>query len=216
MDKYFKENLIKELKEEKVSKEELGDLLEVAYRLSDLSYIKRSDNFKKAFLRKLNRENSQQRIFLPMSFPFAFALFILLIVGSTSIVYAQRSLPGEILYPLKRLSEKAVVNFKPDYKKEVLKRREEEVKNLTEQKKDPEIVKEAEKEYEEEFKKQDEEIKAQEKDDLNKSQEKTPETKNEDEEEHQQELKNQEEEVNKETENENQDEIKIEDSKDNN
>lgn len=171
MDKTFKENLIKELKKENLKKEEIDGLLRIATRLSDFSHVKRSDNVKKDFLKKLNISNSDNRNYSSIYFPFALALLILFVVSSTSLAYAQNSQPGELLYPLKRLSEKAIVNIKPDFKKEILKRREEEIKDLIEKKEDSETINEAKEEYKKELESSEEKIKEKEKKDLNKNKE---------------------------------------------
>lgn len=133
----FEKQLEQELIEQGASGEELRGLVEFKNKITKLSDMGRSDAFKRSYLQKLEeRENHRQlypqrRLFTPV---FLFALLILLFI--TGVVSAQNSLPGQILYPVKILSEDMMKIVNPSFKDEILKRRSEEIKTLTQEKKD--------------------------------------------------------------------------------
>lgn len=157
----FRNELLKELNQEGVSQKDAEELLQTAFSLSKLSTIRRSYEFKKLQARKISSiktNNSffivrvcrellsfklldssgkagfarriNKRVFIPI-----FAALVLLLVGSSSIVLAQKSLPGETLYPVKRVTEDVIVTFNPVFKEVVFKRRVEENKVIIEKKK---------------------------------------------------------------------------------
>ncbi len=133
----FEKQLKQELMEQGASSEELGGLIEFKNKIKNLSNVRRSDDFKRSFLRRLEeKENQKQfypqrRLFTP-AFLFAF-LIVVLITGVVSA--AQKSSPGQPLYQVKILSEDIIKTVSPSFKDEILKRRSEEIKTLTEEKK---------------------------------------------------------------------------------
>ena len=97
--------------------------------LSNLYSLKRSDNFKAKFL---EQELVAKNRFFKSKQMFATAfLSLFLLLGFTSVVSAQKSLPGEPLYPIKRLSENIAETINPSFKNEIVKRRSEEIKELS-------------------------------------------------------------------------------------
>jgi hypothetical protein len=58
------------------------------------------------------------------------AAVVFLLIGMTSVASAQTSLPGNWLYPVKRLSENTAVKFNPNYRATLMMRRADEVKQL--------------------------------------------------------------------------------------
>ena len=61
-------------------------------------------------------------------------LSLILLLGFTSVVGAQNSLPGQPLYPVKIASENIASFINPSFKDEILKRRSEEIKELSDKK----------------------------------------------------------------------------------
>lgn len=164
----YRDELLKELSEAGSSEKESKELLEIAFKMSDLSTIRRSYQFKKSFIEKLQSCHSglpavrqglsRMRTFLDsgcalltkMTFPKIFAVsfaVILFFVTFTTVVNAQKSLPGDPLYPVKRLSENVIVAVNPKFKNEVLIRRSEEIKELTEKNKGQNLIKKTIDEY---------------------------------------------------------------------
>ncbi|HEY5442535.1 MAG TPA: hypothetical protein VIJ68_03285 [Candidatus Saccharimonadales bacterium] len=62
--------------------------------------------------------------------PAGVAAVVGLVLGANLIAYAQTSLPGSWLYPVKRLSERVAVSFDPNYRATLMMRRSEEVAQL--------------------------------------------------------------------------------------
>lgn len=62
--------------------------------------------------------------------PLGAALIVGVLLGANVVAYAQTSLPGNWLYPSKRLSEKVAVAFDPGYRATLMMRRSQEVKEL--------------------------------------------------------------------------------------
>lgn len=131
----FEKQLEQELLEQGASGEELSGLMEFKNKITKLSDIRRSDTVKRAFLQKLSQEETRGQIFLPRRlFTPAFLVALLMLVLITGVVSAQNSLPGQPLYPVKILSENIIKTVNPSFKDEILKRRSQEIKTLTEQK----------------------------------------------------------------------------------
>ncbi len=155
MENDFKKQLIKELQSQGSLEEEARDLAEIFSKISKASKIERSHIFKKSFLDNLSEKEKADRktfFFLPRVYVPALALALLLFILITEVVNAQKSLPGQPLYPIKRLSENIVKTINPSFKDEILRRRSEEIKNLTEQKKDSDLLKKTIDEYKNELK----------------------------------------------------------------
>ncbi|HYM64906.1 MAG TPA: hypothetical protein VES68_00250 [Candidatus Sulfotelmatobacter sp.] len=122
--------LIEELKSQRASKKEAEELALFSKNLSNLLKLERSEEFKNRFLNqigssKFSRGQMYKRIFLP-----AF-LTVVLFIGFASVVSAQKSLPGDTLYPVKQFSEKAAIFVDPSFKNALLGIRSNEVKNLS-------------------------------------------------------------------------------------
>lgn len=78
--------------------------------------------------------------------PFGLALGGLSLAGA-SVFASQGSLPGEPLYPVKRLSETVLEQINPEFKDEITVRRSEEVKSLIEKNKDDDAIKKSLEDY---------------------------------------------------------------------
>jgi len=151
----FEEQLKKELQSQGVLEEEARELMEALNKISKLSKTERSYAFKRSFLENLSKKEKTDRktfFFLPRAYVPALAFVLLLFILITEVVNAQKSLPGQPLYPIKRLSENIVKTINPSFKDEILRRRSEEIKNLTEQKKDSNLLKQTVSDYKDELK----------------------------------------------------------------
>ncbi len=151
MENNFEKELIQELQSEGVLKEEAEELLEVIHKASQVAKTDRSYLSKMAFLEKietLSRKDSKRMFaFSPRFLAPALAFVILLFILVTEVVNAQKSLPGQPLYGLKRLSENIAKTVDPSFKSEVVIRRSEEIKSLTEEKKDGNLLKKTVNDY---------------------------------------------------------------------
>jgi len=136
MNKDFKNQLIQELRNEGADLDEQKDLLQIVSLIGKTSKISRSESFKRSFLDKLSKDKEKRIFFSPRAYIPVFLFILLLFVLVTSVVSAQKSLPGQALYPIKILSEKIIKRFNPSFNSEILRRRSEEIKSLIEQKKD--------------------------------------------------------------------------------
>lgn len=125
-------NLINELKKEGALEKEAEDLAFLSKNLSNLYSFERNKDIKIRFLQQNLPEKNKFFIKRQM-FVTAF-LSLILLLGFTSVVGAQNSLPGQPLYPIKKLSENIFSFIKPDFKGEILKRRSEEIKELSNKK----------------------------------------------------------------------------------
>lgn len=151
----FEEQLINELQSQGALEEEARSLAQVFSKVSKASGIERSSAFKKSFLDKLGEKEKIDRktfFFSPRVYVPALAFSLLLFILITEVVNAQKSLPGQPLYPIKRLSENIVKAVNPGFRDEILRRRSEEVKSLTEQKKDSGLLKKTINQYSDELK----------------------------------------------------------------
>lgn len=122
------ENLVKELKEAGASENQAQDLSLFSKNLSNLYNFNRSNEVKSEFiLRKTPSGFSyfSKKLFLSTM------LSLFLLLGFASFVNAQSALPGDLLYPLKRLSENVVAAVDPSFKNVILQRRSEEIKALS-------------------------------------------------------------------------------------
>lgn len=131
------EQLKKEFIAEGASYEEAENLVDLKYKIGGVSDFKRSDKFKRTFLSKLYEKDANVRIFPRARFftpAFMTGLVLVLVILITA--GAQAALPGQPLYPVKILSENILKTVNPSFKDEILRRRSEEVKTITEQKKD--------------------------------------------------------------------------------
>ena len=132
----FEKQLEQELLEQGASEEELSGLVEFKTKITKVSNISRSDSVKRSFLQKLEQKETRGQFFVPRRlFTPAFLIALLILVLITGVVSAQKSLPGQPLYPVKILSENIIKKISPSFKDEILKRRSEEIKTLTEEKK---------------------------------------------------------------------------------
>lgn len=120
-------NLINELKAEGASEKEAEELFLFSKNMGNLLNIERSDELKNKFLTKIV---PQQKIHRKMYY-FATIFSIILLLGFSSVVEAQKSIPGDTLYPVKIASESVVKFIDPSFKSEVLKRRSKEIKDLS-------------------------------------------------------------------------------------
>ncbi len=121
--------LKKELKDEGALENEADDLALFSKNLSNLYSFKRSESLKTKFLNQ-STKNFNKNYFSKKIFASAF-LSVLLLLGFVSVVSAQKSLPGQRLYPLKIASENIISALDPSFKSEILKRRSEEIKQLS-------------------------------------------------------------------------------------
>ena len=136
------DDLTKELKIRGLSQAQADELGEVAGSLRQIGRVPRSEEVKEQFLVKLLGTRKKELFVWPRLFaPTIAFVLILLVLASGSVALAQKSLPGDVLYPIKRLSENIAVSLKPSLEQGIVVRRSQEVKDLVEQKEDPELVK---------------------------------------------------------------------------
>src|SRR3990167_8765328 len=136
------DDLTKELKIRGLSQAQADELGEVAGSLRQIGRFTRSEEVKEQFLVKLLGTRKKELFVWPRLFaPTIAFVLILLVLASGSVALAQKSLPGDVLYPIKRLSENIAVSLKPSLEQGIVVRRSQEVLDLVEQKEDPELVK---------------------------------------------------------------------------
>lgn len=126
------DKLIKELKDQDIPDKEAEELAFLSKNLSNLYKFERSNDFKIRFLQQ-NLLTKNKFFFSRQIFAAAFLSFVLLL-GFTSVVGAQNSLPGQPLYTVKKLSENIISAMNPSFKGEILERRSEEIKELSDKK----------------------------------------------------------------------------------
>lgn len=127
--------LFEELKSEGASKKEIEEFTPVLNNLSAVKKHERSYILKRKFLEEKMASSKRSALFPKWFFAPAIAFSLLLLIGAISASYAsQKSLPGDPLYPVKRLTEDARILVDPNFKNEKIVRRSEEVKKLTEEK----------------------------------------------------------------------------------
>lgn len=124
---------IEELKAAGASKNEAEELAYFSKNLSNAINFERSSETKTKFLEKAGNINStSQRNFLFTYRPlFASVLGAFLLLSFATVVSAQDSLPGQPLYPVKRITENVVSIINPSFNSEILKRRSREIKHLS-------------------------------------------------------------------------------------
>lgn len=121
--------LINELLSENASQKEAEELALFSKNLSNLLGLERKQALKDKFLEK--DKIAVEKGYFQKKYAFAFLFSILLLLGFSSFVNAQKSLPGEPLYPLKIASENFVSAVHPSFKNEIVKRRSEEIRDLS-------------------------------------------------------------------------------------
>src|SRR3990167_1907256 len=100
------DDLVKELKIRGLSQTEAEELGEAAKSIGQIGRFTRSNEVKEQFLIKLLGTKEKQSFVWPRLFAPAIAfVLILAVLGTGSVVFAQKSLPGDVLYPVKRLSK---------------------------------------------------------------------------------------------------------------
>lgn len=149
-------NFEKELKEAGAKDFEIKELLEIKEKLQDFSNLKVSKKIKNRVWGIIteSKEPEKRNVFRWAFIPLI-TILVLFFFGAT-IVSAQKSQPGEVLYPVKLVSEEVFQKVKPEFKDEIIVRRSEEVKKLAEEKKDAKLIKKTLKEYKKEILKREE------------------------------------------------------------
>lgn len=128
MDKRIEELMI-ELKKEGATANEAEELTLFAKNLSNSAKFERSFDLKIKFL---NQNKDSKFRLSGLSRPvFATFLAIVLFVGFATLVRAQDSLPGQMLYPVKRATEDFLGAVSPSFKTQILIRRSDEIKKLS-------------------------------------------------------------------------------------
>ena len=135
------EILFEELKTEGASEKEMEELIPVLNKLSAIKKHERPYLLKRKFLEEETPEIKKSSFLPKWFFAPAIAFSLLLLIGVTSVSYAsQKTLPGDSLYPLKRLTENARILVDPGFKNKAIVRRSEEIKKLTEEKQEKPIL----------------------------------------------------------------------------
>ncbi len=120
-------NLISELKAEGASEKEADDLALFSKNISNLLQFERSEEIKLKFLKNAKPPKNN----FSKKYGFAVLFSVLLLLGFSSVVSAQKSLPGDTLYPVKIASENIASFINPSFKNEIIKRRSDEIKSLS-------------------------------------------------------------------------------------
>ncbi len=122
-------NLISELKNEGAGHAEAEELALLSKNLSNSVDFERSFDTKVKFLKQVEKNNYKWYMFKS---PFIATLIaIILFAGFSTIVSAQDSLPGQPLYPIKRATESIVGAVNPSFNGQILIRRSNEIKKLS-------------------------------------------------------------------------------------
>jgi hypothetical protein len=116
--------LYRELRLVGASKEEAMALESVA---SDLGQLKPAYGIEK------HTDLVGGRRYLPRLMPMGVMALLGIVIGIGVMAMSQASIPGSVLYPVKRTSEHAAVMVNPDYKENVMMRRAQEISALTAQ-----------------------------------------------------------------------------------
>lgn len=125
-------NLIKDFKKEGALEKEAEDFAFLSKNLSNLYNFERSQDLKNKFLDQ--NIYFRNKYFVSKQMFATVILLLVLLLGFTSVVSAQNSLPGQPLYPVKIASENIISAINPSFKSEILKRRSEEIKELSDKK----------------------------------------------------------------------------------
>ncbi len=122
----MKNNGQKQLREEmsflNVNQKEKEELELLASEIKIIADFKRSRQFKEKFLSALRPNDSRRnllfsRVLIPRIFiPVALGIVFLISVAAT-VVFAEKSKPGDILYPFKSISTKVIDNMPSDLRK---------------------------------------------------------------------------------------------------
>jgi len=115
MKKHAQDTLRQELLGSGATIAEANELLQVAGKLRTLKAAPMAAIRKPLWLRLL---------------PTAAVAAIVLLIGTSTMAFAQSSLPGSWLYPVKRLSENTAVAVDPGYRATLMMRRADEVRQL--------------------------------------------------------------------------------------
>ncbi|MBI3984529.1 MAG: hypothetical protein HY344_01110 [Candidatus Levybacteria bacterium] len=101
-----KDDLIGEFIDQGASEKEAEELYLFLKNFKNLLDIKRPLKTKQSFLNKLNKKKVDNYQFpkFPRKFVFVLSIILLFLIVSGSLVGAQASKPGELLYPLKQLT----------------------------------------------------------------------------------------------------------------
>jgi hypothetical protein len=143
--------IFEELKELGASKEEAYELVNVLNNFSSVKEIERSYTHKRKFLVENYSDNKKFFFFPKFSFASIAILSVILLMGVVSVATAsQKSIPGDSLYGVKKLTEKARTVVDPSFQEEVVVRRSEEIKRLSEEKKESELIRKTVTDYENE------------------------------------------------------------------
>jgi len=116
MTNYSHTQLRRELRSAGASAAESDELLTVASRLQALKTAQPAGHIVRSRWARLA--------------PLAATAVVFLVLGMGTVSYAQSSLPGTLLYPVKRISENAAVAMDPSYRATLMMRRAEEVNQL--------------------------------------------------------------------------------------
>lgn len=128
---------ISKIKEELIAagaaENEVEELAYFSKNLSNGLGFKRSAVVKNKFLHKVENINQapSSNLFVLHRSLFASVLGVVLLLGFATIVSAQDSLPGQPLYPIKRITENVVSTVNPSFNSEIIKRRSIEIKDLS-------------------------------------------------------------------------------------
>lgn len=119
--------LKEELKTEGALEKEADELSLLSKNLSNLYSFERNNQLKIKFLSQVINQNffNKKRLFK------ALFLSLMLVIGFSSVVGAQNSVPGDSLYPVKIASENIFSFINPSFKNQIIKRRSYEVKDLS-------------------------------------------------------------------------------------
>ena len=123
------EELILELKKEGADASEAEELALLSKNLTNSVNFERSFDTKIKFLKQ--KEGKRGKLFMFKSPLIATFIAILLFVGFSTVVSAQDSLPGQPLYAVKRASEEIAGLVNPSFKGQILIRRSDEIKKLS-------------------------------------------------------------------------------------
>lgn len=140
--------LFKELKSETINSKEADELFSLVGRLSEYPKLERSFKVKRRFLE--GNIKQQKGSYIPRWFFIpAISFVLLLFLGGGAVVASQKSIPGDPLYPVKRVSEKMISSVTPSFEEKIMIRRSEEVKRLVEKEGKPDLIKETVNDYKE-------------------------------------------------------------------
>ena len=129
------EKLIEELKAGGASGRESEDLAYFSKNLENLYKFERSEKLKEKFLGR----TPKKIIYISHRAFAGIMLSAVLLLGFASVVSAQGSIPGDPLYPVKRISEQVITYINPSFKGEILQRRSQEIRELSSRNNQPQM-----------------------------------------------------------------------------